>query len=673
MAVSSLLRRAARLARKPPGYLIRRLAREATMEADRVLAPAAARRITGERLAKMAGLPDVDQLWLKLASRPYPTVVRDFDVDGFSARFPAAKQAILAGAERAMGHEVDLLGTGPVDLGARIDWLKDFKTGDRWDPAFCRAIDYLNKGRPSDVKVPWEISRLQWLLPVGQAYLLTGEQRHAEAARDVLDQWIEANPYAWTVNWSCTMEPALRILTWTWLFHVFVRSAAWADAPFRSRFLSALYLHGQFTERHIERSTINGNHLTADAAGLVFAGLFFQGIGDADRWAAEGWRTLDQEILLQVHPDGVDFEASVPYHRLVAELFLLPARYRLAAGQAVPAPYAERLVAMARFTAAYCRPDGTSPHWGDADDGRALPLGMQSLGDHRYLVGLTGLTFEDGQLMRMPWGEGDEIAWYCGMKALDRPPSSHEPGSAAFPDGGVYILRDASNHVFIDCGPVGLAGLGGHGHNDPLSFEAWLEGAPLIVDPGSFVYTASFEDRNAFRSTDAHNTPRVDGEEANRLHAPDNLWNLHDDAKAESLSFELTEEGGRFRGRHSGYERLAEPVGAQREIALSAHPTSLTVIDTIEGKGIHAVSVPLHFAPGVSLKEKGAGRCVAKRGDRSFAVEWEGADWTVEDEDTRVSPSYGVALPAKRLVWRTEAELPLRLSVTITVMPKSDL
>ncbi|MCV3243677.1 alginate lyase family protein [Mesorhizobium sp. ZC-5] len=672
MAVSSILRRAARLVRKPPGYLVRRLAREAAMEADRVLAPVSARRMAGERLARMAGSADIGELWEKLASRPYPTVTRDFDAHAFSSRFPEARQLITAAAERAIAHRVDLLGTGPVDLGVPIDWLQDFKTGDRWAPAFCRAIDYMNKGRPSDVKVPWEISRLQWLLPAGQAFLLTGEERYAEAARDVLEQWIEANPYAWTVNWSCTMEPALRILAWTWLFHVFARSSAWNDESFRGRFLSALYLHGQFTERHIERSTINGNHLTADASGLVFAGLFFQGIGNADRWAAEGWRTLEQEILVQVHPDGVDFEASVPYHRLVAELFLLPARYKLAAGQAISASYRERLIAMARFADAYCRPDGTSPHWGDADDGRALPFGTQPLDDHRYLVGLIGLTFGDEQLMAKAWGEGDEIAWHCGMQVLDRPPVWHEPDSVAFPDGGVYILRDARNHVFIDCGPVGLAGLGGHGHNDPLSFEAWLEGAPLIVDPGSFVYTASFEDRNAFRSTDVHNTPRVDGKEVNRLYAPDNLWNLHDDAKAEALSFEVTELGGSFRGRHSGYGRLAEPVSVQREIALSVRPASLTVIDTIEGKGTHAVSVPLHFAPGISLREQSVGRWVAERDDCSFLIEWSGGGWAVVEEDTRISPSYGVVLPAKRLVWRIEAELSLRLSVTIAAMPKSD-
>jgi hypothetical protein len=67
----------------------------------------------------------------------------------------------------------------------------------------------------SDVEVAWDLSRLQWLMPAGQAYLLTGEERYAEAVRAVLESWIDANPYAQTVNWSSTMEAALRILSWT--------------------------------------------------------------------------------------------------------------------------------------------------------------------------------------------------------------------------------------------------------------------------------------------------------------------------------------------------------------------------------------------------------------------------------------------------------------------------
>jgi hypothetical protein len=619
----------------------------------------------------MAGLRTVDELWRMLAERPYPMPMDAFDAALFSARFPEARRAILAAAERALAHRIDLLGSGPVDLGETIDWLRDYKTGDRWPPAFCRAIDYVNKGRPSDVKVPWEISRLHWLLPAGQAYLLTGEERYAEGAREVLSQWIAANPLGWTVNWSCTMEPALRILAWTWLFRVFWRAPSWGGEDFRSRFLSSLYLHGLFTDVHIERSTINGNHLTADAAALVFAGLFFRGIGDADRWQAEGWRTLEQEIRLQVHPDGVDFEASSAYHRLVAELFLLPARYRLACGLPAGDAYAERLRAMGRFIAAYSRPDGTSPNWGDADDGRALPMGTQARGDHRYLTGLVALTFDDPELMALPWGAGDELAWHEGTECLSRKLPEAPATSAAFRDGGVFVLRNASAHVFIDCGPVGLAGLGGHGHNDALSFEAWLAGEPLIVDPGSFVYTASFEDRNLFRSTAMHNTPRVDGEEINRFLAPDNLWNLHEDARAEATLFEADARGGRFAGRHHGYQRLPGKVLVERAIVLEGE--RLSVADTISGGGRHLVEVPLHFAPGVEVAagEDGAWRLTTPGGAifrLNFAAE---AVFAAFIEESRVSPSYGVALPARRLVWRAEAELPMCYGISIAPLAAS--
>src|SRR5207237_10247168 len=101
------------------------------------------------------------------------------------------------------------------------------------------------------------------------------------------------------------------------------------------------------------------------------------------------------------------------------------------------------------------------------------------------------------------------------------------PGSQAFPDGGVVVLRSERDHVFVDCGTVGLAGRGGHGHNDCLSFEAVLDGVPLVTDCGSYVYTASPEWRNRFRSTAFHNTPRIDGAEQNRIPV-DSLWMLRD-------------------------------------------------------------------------------------------------------------------------------------------------
>ena len=96
----------------------------------------------------------------------------------------------------------------------------------------------------------------------------------------------------------------------------------------------------------------------------------------------------------QVHPDGTDFEASIPYHRLVAELFvcgsqavdgLLPGRLSPSCGRG-----SRRCCS---FVADYTRPDGLAPQVGDGDDGRFLPLddyGVLDPRDHRHLFRQAG-------------------------------------------------------------------------------------------------------------------------------------------------------------------------------------------------------------------------------------------------------------------------------------------
>jgi len=115
------------------------------------------------------------------------------------------------------------------------------------------------------VKVPWELSRLQWLLPVGQAYLLTAEERFAAGARGVFEQWLGANPVGQTVNWALAMEPAMRIFQLDMAVpRCSPASRAWADPDCSGLgFFCSLYQHGQFVARHIERADVNGNHFTA--------------------------------------------------------------------------------------------------------------------------------------------------------------------------------------------------------------------------------------------------------------------------------------------------------------------------------------------------------------------------------------------------------------------------
>lgn len=652
----NVLRMARRALGKPPGYVARRALQELRAETERFLGPRRARAFGERQLLARSGAASVDALWRELRSRPYVAEAAPIPGAVYENLCPRDADRILGAAERALAHRVNLLGSGEVHLGERIDWHKDYKSGFRWPPQYFRDIDYMNPGRPSDVKFPWELSRLQWVTPCGQAWLLTGEERWAAGARRLLEDWIAGNPYGGSVNWSCTMEAAIRILTWTWLFHACAGSQAWADHDFRVRFLTSLYLHGDFTDRHFEYADVNGNHCDADAAALVFAGLFFGGRGDSQGWLDRGWKILCDELPRQVSSDGVDYEGSVPYHRLVAESFFLPALYRQRSGLEVPHAYRERVTKMAWFTEAYTRPDGTAPVWGDADDARAMAFGGQDINDHRYLIGWIGEAFGDAELARRFSGPAAECVWLLGAgsaaRLLARPKPEEPPRSVLFREGGYAVLRNECDHVFIDCGPVGMAGRGGHGHNDVLSFEAYLDGHHLVTDCGSYTYTADFEARNAFRSTAFHNTPRIDGQEVNRFLGPQDLWWLRDDARASGV--QLNREDGRdvLTARHSGFERLEDPVVVQRAFILDGTSHQLTILDEFVCAGAHEFETAIHLRPEVRVEAGERGWVVHRAGARFSVVAESTRHWTASLEPCRVSPSYGTAGASQRMAWR---------------------
>lgn len=669
--MTDLLGKIMRGLRKPPGVIVARMQAMLRTQAERIRIPVR-RQMKEDQLLRELGATSMDSLWKRLAERPFPAWFGSTEsavMDELCG--DALRTTLMSRAEAALAYRVDLLGSGPKDLGPSIDWHTDFKTGLSWPPRYFADIDYNNPERPSDVKLPWELSRLQWLMPVGQAYVLTHENRYAQAVREVLEQWIDANPCGGSVNWSCTMEAALRVFSWVWFFHVFHDAPAWRDSVFRLRFLRMLYLHVEFTDRHIERSDVNGNHYTADAAGLVMGGLFFGEGAEPKRWQDDGWRILMHEILCQIYPDGVDFEASVPYHRLVTELFLWPAMYRSKLGLAVDEAYTRRLRAMAVFVRAYTRPNGGAPLWGDADDARVLPLGIQDINDHRYLPTLIGLYLHDASVLESaPAGVG-EVWWVHGplktRQWYDARPSI--PVSQAFPDGGVYVMRSQTDHVFIDCGPVGLAGRGGHGHNDCLAFEAMLDGVSLVTDCGAYLYTASYEERNRFRSTASHNTPQVDEQEINRFVRPDYLWNLYNDALPRLIDWHDDADYAWFHGEHSGYRRLKDPVTPCRRLYLDKIRHALLVDDHITGYGIHRIEIPLHLAPGVTVESLHEGYATLEAEMRRFKVIWCGSDgFQLHREVARVSPSYGRVCASTRLVWRAHVRLPCEMAVLLSPM-----
>jgi len=660
------VRKVRRGLRKPPVIIAQRWRMELRSIVDRWRVSGRQARFGPGELAAATLCENFEVLCARVAARPYPAWTQHVDSSLYEALYPGDHARIIRTAEAALQHKVCLFGSDAVELGEEIDWQKDYVSDFSWPLSYIRDIDYADLDRSNDVKFPWELSRLQWLIPVGQAYLLTADQRYAEGARNIIDHWISSNPYAMSVNWACTLEAAMRIFSWTWFFHVFKDSSCWQDPSFQSRFLTMLYLHGEFTERYIERSDINGNHFTADAAALVVVGNFF-GKGRApQRWLRLGWTELVREQPLQIYPDGVCFEMSTAYHRFVTELFYWAAAHRKAANMPVPDHYRDKLTAMAAFTTAYTRPDGSAPFWGDADDARVLPFGGQSTNDHRYLPGLIDRlcgcpTATDSASVEYFWGYGAPTH----RVAQQNKPTV--PESVVFKDAGVFIMRTPRDHVFVDCGPVGLGGRGGHGHNDCLAVDAFVDGAHILSDCGAFTYTRFYRWRNRFRGSFYHNSPIVDDQEQNRFLDERYLWNVHYDAVPNVLDWQASERYVVFEGEHKGFRRLSDPVTVKRQVVLDRDTSRLLLCDEFTCRNRHKFLIPLQLAIDVTVVEQTDSGARLQVFDRLFSLTWQSdSEWSCELKQGWVSPNYGVRIAAPRLELATNGN---NLSSWIAIVP----
>ena len=664
-----------------PSFVARRLREEVARVAWRPWTRVYPRFLSDRRLARQAGAPSIDAWWRELAEAPFFLQPSDRDrwAAAFLERYPDARREIIAAGERLLRHEFDLLGSGVCALGPKLPWHTDFKTGREWPLHYSPDIEFSELDRPTDVKVPWELSRCQHFALLGQAYWLTGDERYAEEyVREVTD-WIERNPWGQGVNWICAMDVALRAANWIWGFYFFAASRACASPGFQGRLLRSLFLHGEWVSSHLEKGPVNGNHYLSDGVGLVFLGTFFKRTPAGRCWLAAGRAIMLDEMLIQVTADGVDFEASTAYHRLVLELFLTGYQLLRLHGEPIPSPQWQRCERMFEFVEAYVKPDGLAPLLGDADDGRVQVLGRQAVGDHRYLLSTAAVLFARPDFKRGAGMFWEESFWMLGpdaATAFDRLSVPAAPaGSAAFPDGGYCVLRRGNSHVFIDAADVGMRGIGGHGHNDILSFELVLAGVPLVTDCGAYLYTASREWRNRFRSTAFHSTIQVDGEEVNRFIGPDALWQLRNDATPAEVAFHREPGRDWFAGSHAGYLRLPSPVRVTRAIALAADDALVAIADDVAGGGRHLVEWRFPLDPDVRAEFHDQDVCLTRGGMARWLLPVDmpdGAAWLLEPG--WVSASYGVRRETQVLTRRGHWPLPQRMTYLFSVarLPDAD-
>ncbi len=372
--------------------------------------------------------------------------------------------------------------------------------------------------------------------------------------RQLLERWVAENPPARGDAWE-PFPLSRRIVNWVkWT----LRGEELPAACRASLAVQARWLRGR-VEYHLR-----GNHLLANAAALVYAGLYFTG-PEAERWYSHGMNIIARQLREQVLPDGGHFERSPMYHAAVLEN-LLDVLNLLHAYARTPPPEWHALIArMRRWLKVMTHPDGEIAFFNDA----AFHMAPSCAALEAFAARL-------------------------GLAAV---PDPQEPLTALVPSGYVRGLAGPA-YLVCDCAPVGPDQQPGHAHADTLSFELSLSGRRVFVNSGTSRYGTDPE-RQRQRGTAAHNTVVVEDEDSSEVWAG---FRVARRARARLQVARATPLGVMIAGSHDGYRRLPGRNGHWRQWCLGER--SLHIEDRVSGPFRTAVA-HFHLHPKVGVQVVG--------------------------------------------------------------------
>jgi hypothetical protein len=366
----------------------------------------------------------------------------------------------------------------------------------------------------------------------------------------------------------------------------------------------AATLIGDYDEQFSNRQTWNNAALTAIA-------VWFEDEDLAQR-AIEGPTGLLAHLLRGFGRDGMWYEGE-NYHLFALRGLLTGARWARLAGVDCfgDARLAERVGAALRAPALTALPDLTFPARKDSRFAISLAqptylelweIGLAKIGMGDLANWLAGLyrvpppepelfesyLHEIGTEPRTTHNGRRSLSWWSLLEmapALSGDADAWQPGSVLLETQGLAVLRGEHRYVGLECGLYG----GGHGHPDRLHLTLHADAVHWLPDPG----TGSYVSRDLFwyRSTLAHNAPRLDSASQPPGDAVCEMFDVQDDWTW-------------VRGRYGGLTRT-----------VVSGPIYLVDVVELAGREDHTVEVPWHFAG---------------RGDARTPGRW--IDATLEDE-----------------------------------------
>lgn len=482
-----------------------------------------------------------------------------------------------------------------------------------------------------------DLNRFTYLTPLTQAYLSTSDEKYGRKAIDLILDWIE----------KCDIEKCFEGTPYVFGSYLnnTIHISAWARCVTRLipggivepiellRILKSM--HEQLGYLEVVTNGHAGNWPTIGCQGALATMAALPVLRDQDRFTSYFVETLAKQVEEQILPDGVQDELTPHYHAVVINNILTCAESCRKLGLDLEPRTLDTLRKLVRYQAQTVTPNRTAQVAFNDSDPEAVP----NVADRLRAIDL-------GDYVPEPTSLGPEQYPYAGVAFLRQRAT----------DGDLYLAFDG--------GPFGRS----HQHEDKLGFWLHAYGRDLIVDPGRHLYDQSEVSYLPYlRTTHAHSTITVDGEDQNSRAHPD-TWIA---SAPGSLTYAESDSEVRASAVYDlGYgPDNAIDVIHHREIVF-VDQKFWVLFDTVTGGGDHTIDSRFHFYPGDVVVEDQ--RATTQNDDGNLLLVATGSWDTVQvvngQQDPRLgwySASYNKIAPAPTLTFSRGGSLPIRYAVLL--------
>lgn len=429
-------------------------------------------------------------------------------------------------------------------------WKAGFQTENNWPDEFSYFLKYKQRDDIGDARTNWELNRHFQFALLAKNYAASGDKKYLIEFEKLFEDWNDKNPFLWGISWTSVMEIAIRASNWCYTY-CFLSST---DVP--DRLLEQLRVGiinmTDYIVHHYSRYSSANNHLIVEAYAIGQSGILFQ----HEYWISLGISLLTRELPIQNYSDGINKEQSLHYQSFYMEAMGLMLRLMIKNGIIAPEDWTILLDKMACYVATCIGNYGEVIEFGDNDEGKILDL-QGSINYYQYVLGMYSILLNK-QYIDMKNTDCETLNWIFTEEELNKSkikPQFLPDQFSCYKEGGNSILRSKDRRIIIgiDHAAIGYGKIAAHGHADALSFQIFVAGHPLFVDPGTYIYHCDLLSRNAYRKTQNHNTVSISEKDQSEMLGAF-LWGRK--AKCELLGLNKENNTVILWAKHDGYQSV---------------------------------------------------------------------------------------------------------------------